>query len=114
MGPRLVGMVVAVAALGAASSAFGGTDVEFKAKIRPVSGGDEMQYYGRVSSDVEECRADRTVRITSSGRLIGTTATQENGKFSLVADPVEDGSSVKFKLKRASADCPAATVLVEL
>ena len=111
---RLAGMIVTVAALAAASSAFGGAEVQFSAKVREASGSDRMQYYGRVKSDVEECQAGRTVRITSSGRLIGRTRTEESGKYSIVAKRVPNGSSVKFKLKRNGTECPASTLFVEL
>jgi hypothetical protein len=110
---RLVVLVVAVAALVTASSALGDANVHFNAKIRTVSHGTKMEYYGRVRSNVEACQVGRAVRI-SAGLLIGQTGTGEDGTFSLVANRVPDGTSVKFKLTRNGRECPAATIFVEL
>jgi hypothetical protein len=110
---RLVALVAAMAALATASSAFGEANVHFNAKIRPASHGTKMEYYGRVRSNVEACQAGRTVRI-SSGLLIAQTGTGEDGKFSVVASSVPDGSTVKFKLTRNGRECPAQTITVEL
>jgi hypothetical protein len=107
-------MIVAVAALAMAGPAFGDANVHFNAKVRVVSHGDQMQYHGRVRSDVEACQVGRTLRISSSHHLIGQTATDDAGKFSIVANAVPDGSSVKFKLKPNGPDCPAATLFVEI
>jgi hypothetical protein len=106
-------MVVAVAALVTASSAFGAANVHFNAKVRPASHGTKMEYYGRVRSNVEACQAGRTVRI-SSGLLIAQTGTGEDGKFSVVANSVPDGSTVKFKLTRNGRECAAATISIEI
>ena len=107
--------IVSVAALAAASSAFAGSEatIHFNAKIRTVSHGDKMEYYGRARSNLEACQVGRTVRI-SAGLLIGQTGTDAGGKFSLVANPVEDGATVKFKLTRNGSDCPAQTLFVDL
>jgi hypothetical protein len=110
---RLGAMIVAAGML-AAPAAFGDANVHFNAKIRLVSHGTQMQYHGRVRSNSEACQVGRTVRISETGHLIGKTATGDNGKFSLVANAVEDGSSVKFKLKPNGPDCPAALLFVEI
>ena len=91
----------------------GDANVHFSAKIRSASHGTKMEYYGRVRSDVEACQVGRAVRI-SAGLLIGQTGTGEDGKFSLVAKPVPDGTTVKFKLTRNGHDCPAQTIFVYL
>ncbi len=112
---RFVAMAVAVAALTAAGSAFAEeANLRFSAKVRIISGGDRMQYHGKVRSDLEACQVGRTVRITESGDLIGLTSTKGSGKFSLKTDAVEDGSTVKFKLKPNGPDCPSKTLFVEI
>jgi hypothetical protein len=73
-----------------------------------------MQYHGKVHSDVEACQVGRTVRITSSGDLIGKATTEDNGKFSIKADAVERDSRVKFKLKPSGPVCQSETLFVEL
>ena len=112
---RMAAMAVSVGLLATAAPAFGGvSDLDFTAKIRVISGGDQMQYHGRVRSSNEFCQVGRTVRITNARRLIGVAATTETGKFSVKAPAVPDGSSVKFKLKPNGSDCPAQTLFVEI
>jgi hypothetical protein len=112
---RLAAVTAALVALAVAGSAFAGeVTVDFTAKVRPISGGDRMQYHGRVSSEVEACQVGRKVRISLSGDLIGKTETRDNGKFSLKADAVEDDSSVKFKFKPNRPLCPSETLFVEV
>jgi hypothetical protein len=111
---RIATLIVSVATLAGAAPAIAGTNIHFDAKIRVISGGDRMQYHGRVRSNVEACEVGRTVRITNARRLIGQTATDERGKFSLKADAVPEGSSVKFKLKPNGPECPAQTLFVEI
>ena len=112
---RLGAMAVSVGMLAAAAPAFGGVaDLDFTAKVRVLSGGDRMQYHGRVRSSNELCQVGRTVRITNAGRLIGVTATDDRGKYSVKAAAVPDGSSVKFKLKPNGSECPAQTLFVEI
>ena len=111
---RLVAVVVAVAAFAAAGSAFAETTIHITAKVRIISGGERMQYHGKVRSPVEECQVGRTVRITSSGDEIGSTETDDKGKFSIKGDAVEDGSKVKFKVKPNGTECPAKTVYVKI
>ena len=112
---RLAAMAVSVGMLAAAAPAFGGAaSIDFTAKIRVLSGGDRMQYHGKVKSDVIDCQVGRTVRITNAGRLVGVAGTDESGKFSVKAAAVPDGSSVKFKLKPNGSECPAQTLFVEI
>ena len=111
---RLVALMVSVGTLAAAAAAFGEANIHFDAKVRVISGGDRMQYHGRVRSNVEACEVGRTVRISNAGRLIGVTATDETGRFSIKAKAVPDGSSVKFKLKRNGSECDPQTLFVEI
>ncbi len=111
---RLAAIIVAVAALAAAGSAFArDASIDWTAKVRILSS-DRMQYHGKVSSPVEACQVDRTVRITSSGDLIGKAVTEDNGKYSIKEDAVEDDSRVKFKLKPNAPECQSETLFVEL
>ena len=105
-----------VAPAAPAASAFGGdVDVDFEAKVNPFLNRDEAKYYGRVRSNVEECSVGRKVRITVKRHLIARAETDEKGKFGGVAESVEEGSSVKFKLKpNRPSDCPGQTLFVQV
>ena len=111
---RLVAIVVSLAALVAPVAAFGEASIDFTAKVRILAGGERMQYHGKVRSDFEACAVDRKVRISVPGREIGELKTDEDGKFSIKADAVPDGSKVKFKLKPVGLECPAKTVYVKI
>ena len=115
---RLVVAGAALAMLAGAGPAFGrlgeDLDVHFDAKVKPVHGGDRYQFSGRVRSNFEECQSGRKVRVTIARHLVGRAVTDEDGEFSLIGDPVESGTSVKFKLKRNRPDCPAQTIFVQV
>jgi hypothetical protein len=111
---RFVGLIVAVAALAACSTAFAGVDFTFNAKVRIVSGGDLMQYHGKVLSNVEECQVGRKIKIKSPGVKLGSAFTDAKGKFSIKDDAVEDGALVKFKLVAIGDTCPGGKVVVEI
>jgi hypothetical protein len=111
---RMVAVTVAALTLGAAGSAYGDATVHFNAKVRVIAHGAKMDYHGKVRSELLECQADRTIRISLKGHLIAQATTDEDGRFSEKADAVPDGSSVKFKLKPAGPECPALTLYVEI
>ena len=111
----LVAVCASLAVIAVGAPAFGDdVDVHFDAKVNPFLNGDQAKYSGRVRSSLEECQAGRKVRITLKRHLIAKAETEESGKFSVVADSVDEGSSVKFKLKPNRPDCPAQTVFVEV
>ena len=112
---RLVAFCASLAVIAPAGSAFGGdVDVHFDANVDPFLNGDQARYYGRVRSNLDECKVGRKVRITLKRQLIAKAETDEKGKFKVIADSVEEGSSVKFKLKPDRPDCPGQTLFVEL
>ena len=112
----MVAVCASLAVIVPAAPAFAGdVDVDFEAKVNPFLNRDEAKYHGRVRSNVEECSVGRKIRITVKGNLIAKAKTDEDGKFGVVAKSVEDGSSVKFKLKpNRSFDCPGQTLFVQV